>query len=226
MLRLERMLDDALKDPQLELEIRLGVAKTTHFVAQVSRDHMHNLMRAIELADAGNEWTETVDYFYVAKGARVRTRVVCDSDNMRLTPTTIRKTVVDSVVLKSRVMDVRIALSREVNVSPSSTAVTTDHVRIKQVRRYESPLTPFVVECSAVWSGRTLTDAETAQNTTDPSFEVECEFVGSRAEPWVRKHKGKTRLMVTSVLYKAAAIMLSSGVCFEEERNEGNGTCR
>ena len=126
---------------------------------------------------------------------------------------TVHKVVLDSLLLRTRVMDVRVALARETPVADPVALVPTTHVRIKQRRTFVAGRSPFAFDCSFVWSGPTRTLAEMAQVSAEPVFEVECELQPDGRAEWLRA-RGPRRA-ARSLLTKAANAMRSTGVFFE-----------
>ena len=143
----------------------------------------------------------------------MRTRVSFPPDGVQAT--TIEKTLLDSFILKTRVLDVRISLSRETPVHAPPLSTITDHVRIKQVRRWVVGRSPFRIDCGTVWCGTTRSDAETRQSSQNGVYEVECEFDVHRADrQWTQTYGSNSRL-VMSLVYKLSDLMMSPGVHFE-----------
>lgn len=222
--RLAALIQRAVDDPSLELEARLGaVSREGHFVPGVSRAHMDRLIRSLDLLCAASPdalreahpaWTEEEDYHYAhpTTKRKLRTRVGVGADD-EVTQVTVQKTRLDAVVLRSRVMDVRVALSREAPVDHPVGLVHTSHVRIKQRRSYVAHA-PFVFECALTSSGTTRTEAETAQTSSEPCFEVECEVHAQGRGAWAQRRGGTTRA-AKSLLTKVANLMLTTGVRFE-----------
>ena len=142
----------------------------------------------------------------------MRTRVTFDGE--RAVPHTIEKTIVDSIVLKTHLIDVRISLAREKPVKMPPPIVDTHHMRIKQKRTFELRQSPFVIECGMVWSGVDKTSAEARQSNTEPVFEVECEVMHDTLDAWSVRHKHNNSRMARSFLYKISDMMLSTGIAF------------
>lgn len=216
------MIRTCMSDPTYELEARLGKYAHSKFVPGVSREHMDALVRSLEMlrADAAatgtvtsshDTWEEEENYYFDAGKRRVRTRVTFEEVT---TPVTIEKVVVESIVLKTHLIDVRISLSREIPVPNPPAIVNTSHMRIKQRRSFAMVGRPYVIECAMIWSGQTKVEAETSQSTSEPLFEVECEFSNAPPEQWAAKYGNDTRAMATSLLYKVADIMMSTGISF------------
>jgi len=238
--KLGAMITQACADPSLELELRLGVLGDggRRFVPGVSRKHMDVLVSSLDALCALGEdgardedldchgarrtmrathdaWTEHEDYHYLdplAPPRKLRTRATYDGSQLRWT--TVHKKVVDSVLLRTRVMDVRVALARELPVADPVVLVPTTHVRIKQRRSFVATRTPFRFDCSFVWCGTTLTEAQQAQVADDPIFEIECELLPDRRAEWLRARGARTA--AKSLLTKAANAMRSTGVFFEQ----------
>ena len=233
--RVATMIEEACADPTLELEVRLGRATAEGgFRPGVPREHADEVVRTMDNLcrhDAGTlrarhaGWVEEEDYHFYADGGggggsprlaprhKLRTRVSVDPDGA-VRSETIRKVVVRSLTLRTRVMDVRVALSREDPlVDPPRIVRRTSHVRIKQRRSYDAARTPFCFECAMVWSGGTKTQAEGRQMREEPVFEVECEVDPRRRGERLRE-RGAARA-ARSLLTKAADLMLVTGVTFE-----------
>ena len=144
----------------------------------------------------------------------MRSRVVFDAQKLKVNTTTIEKTIINSVILKSHVMDVKICLSKESVVTSIPSIINTTHVRIKQRKTFVSGVSPFIVDCSIIWVGKTKTLAEKEQMYKEPIFEVECEFNHSMMTDWKRKYEKHPKNMARSFMYKIADIMLASGINF------------
>ena len=224
--RLEAMIVEALADDTLELEARIGRVSGTAFAPGVTRQHMDAIVRGLDLlceqrpdrmcaADVG-QWREHEDYHFAADGRRMRTRVTYDGDAVRICADTVEKVTLRQVVLKTHVLDVRIALSRETRVERPPAVVRTSHVRIKQRRTFQAVGAPFVFDCSMVWSGETHARAERKQSEEEPTFEIECELVGkgAAAQAWRARHGARAHRMAQSLLYKVADMMMATGLEF------------
>ena len=221
--KLGELIRRAEVDPVLELEARIGRVEKGKFVPGVTRGHIDKLVRSLDLlcdaqpdmmmreeSEHPGEWIEEENYYYMDCNRRLRSRVLFDSGVTRTT--TVEKRVVDSLILRTQVMDVRISLSREDVVKRVPSIVDTTHVRIKQRRSFGMTRSPFVIECSSVWSGKTKVEAEQMQMTTCPTFEVECEFRPSSAafRTWRSNHDDVSA--AASFLYKVSDIMMATGV--------------
>ena len=100
-------------------------------------------------------WVEQEDYHYAHPDPphrKLRTRASYDGEAMRWT--TVHKSVVESVLLRTQIMDVRVALARETPVEQPVALVETTHVRIKQRRTFRAGRTPFAFDCSFGGAGR------------------------------------------------------------------------
>lgn len=222
-----RMLARALDDPSLELEARLGQWSDGSFLPGVSRDHMDQLVRLLD-GCSGVEpnamgWVEEDNYIFRHNGTRHRTRVRYDYNDLKLSSHTIVKTTLEALVLRTRVMDVRIALSQETTVASRDlpVATTTEHARIKQLRSYHVCRSPFRIDCGMVWSGTTRSDAELCQRGGAPVYEVECELAphdDARAQ-WKRRYTNgsgyRVAALVDSFVYKLSDLMFTPGIHFE-----------
>lgn len=167
--------------PHGELEARFGLLTKDGFVAGVSRqcmERMISLLQSSPRVTSSDEWAEEQDFFF----GQYRTRVAYDSSTMEVCPTTIQKRRVDSAVMTrpctSDGVDIRVALKDEAPVRNVPACVTPSAVRIKQRRKFRIHKF-WELHFTLAWSGRTKTEAENAQSTKDPVFEVECELVNT-----------------------------------------------
>ena len=204
---------------------RIGTWTDGRFVPGVTREHLGRLVQgldanpAVACEQADGAWDESEDYHYFVDDKRLRTRVSFDAEGMRMATATVRKTTLETVVLRTHALDVRVALAEERPVDAPAVAVPTQHVRIKQRKRYRAGASPFVVDCSTVWSGRTRTAAEQLQGRADGVFEVECEFAPP-PDPadWASKYPDTTtgaRRLARSLVHKVAGLMMTPKVHFQ-----------
>ena len=162
---------------------------------------------------ASSEWEEEENYMFRHDGSNMRTRVRFPEEGVHAT--TVAKTVIESFILKTRVLDVRISLARETPVDAPPLSCTTDHVRMKQVKHWVVGRSPFRIDCSTVWCGKTRSETEERQSSQNGIYEVECEFDVHRSdERWKQGYQSDSRL-VMSLVYKLADLMMSPGVHFE-----------
>lgn len=168
-----------------ELEMRLGTTngegRFCPGVTKTSFDELEaDLLECSALtADAG--WSEVVDHYFTSTdGCEHRTRVVADTDDMRLDSGTVSKQVLRRMLCTGESDDVcRIALALETPTTPPQLVITT-HVRIKQRRCFRDVRDGNVVwsyELSRVWSAAGYLAAEYQQHYAPPLYEVECELV-------------------------------------------------
>lgn len=175
-------------NPEYELEARFGKKLTKKFVPGVDRetiDVMIGLLENCSCIDADEEWREVQDVIFSHKGKRLRTRVEYNSDDMVLKTTTIEKILINQKDFinvgsmdQNKKLDIRVSLKNEDFVSDIPLSVTTDLVRIKQIRqfRYKS----FSFDFSMTWSGSTRKEAELSQTKDEATFEIECELVNAK----------------------------------------------
>lgn len=220
------MIQQVEADPSLELEARLGqMDDSNRFHPGVTRAHMDQLIRGLDMLlheDVAQEhigtrdsaWEEEENYYYTHGKRALRTRVVFDAKNVRIVPHTIEKTTLQSIVLKTHVMDVRVSLAREQPVLNPPHVTATRHVRIKQRRSFQFRKSPFTLDCGMVWSGVTKTDVERCQQEIEPIFEVECELDRERLGLWTSKYGDDRCKMARSFLYKVSDMMMTTGVRF------------
>lgn len=221
--RLTTALERAQKEESLELEIRIGQYRDGTFTSGVTRSHMDRIVQALNANDAvcptnpNMKWEEVEDFFFTdASSRRLRTRVSFDNDRMCMSSTTIQKQLIDQFIIRTHALDARISLAAELAVDNVPHAVKPTFVRIKQVRQYNLKTSPFVIDCSAVWSGSKRSHAEKKQSEEDGVFELECEYLPDKTncDKYPTTKEGRNRL-AKSFLYKIADIMLSTKVHFE-----------
>lgn len=221
------MISQCAIDPTLELEARLGRVVQGRFCPGVTRSHMDKLVKSLvtlcasdptSLTAVHDTWREEENYYFEHAGVRMRTRVdFVDDKSFGIHSQTIQKTVIDSLLLKTHTVDVRIALARETKVRDPPPIVDTTHVRVKQVRRFRVERSPVWIDCTMQWNGTTRTDAERQQMTSDPCFEIECELRNTDVAAWMARHGGKGHKVARSFLFKVADIMMLTGVHFHED---------
>ena len=219
--RIAGMMTKARTDRCYELEARLGKVRDNKFVPGVSREHMDSIICSLDIlykdsphsvAVVNESWAEEENYYFVYGDKKMRTRVTFADD--KVTPTTIEKVLIDSVVLKTHCIDVRISLARECTVKPTPSIVSTTHMRIKQRRSFQLLESPFVIECAMVWAGVNKVETEARQSSIDPIFEIECELSHPLNASWVGRHRNNPRRMARSFLYKVSDVMLNTGITF------------
>ena len=174
--------------PDAELEARFGVIRD-RFVPGVSRaeiDRIIAMMQTSPYVSGQDEWIEEQDFLYTHDGRQFRTRVNYDSVTMQVVPHTIEKRLLglqDIAIMDSAQQGcghVRVALKSESSISRVQPCVQTTMVRIKQRRRFVTNCGMWAFDFALLWSGRTKTEAEQMQSTTDPLFEVECELIDAQ----------------------------------------------
>ena len=177
------------EDPAKELEARFGVVnKKGRFVTGSTRDDIEALLEMMQSSQhvtGGEEWVEHQDFFFDApKGGQYRTRVQYDASGMRLKSETILKETAGAHCVRvcnaqreHAGVDVRVALKTEKPVPDPPSCVETVYVRIKQCRQFVTTCNTWAFDFSMTWSGKTKTQAEQAQRSQDPVFEVECELI-------------------------------------------------
>lgn len=168
-------------DGVCELEARLGRVHEHRFCAGVTRKTMDTIIEMMQdspFVVGDDEWVEHQDFLYTIDDTPHRTRVSYSADDMQATPTTIVKRPVQKVdILTGGEFDIRVAVKREISVPNPEMCVTTDRVRIKQHRRFKTRCGTWCFDFALVWSGRTKTEAERKQCSSDPEFEIECELL-------------------------------------------------
>ena len=215
--RIISMLERIKEDPHLELEARIGRYVHDRFQPGIPRGHMDSIVRFLDscpdVVCETSQWEEEENFMFQHDGINMRTRVRFPAAGVEAS--TVAKTVVESLILRTRVLDVRICLARETPVTSPPLAASTDHVRIKQVRRWIVGRSPFRIDCSTVWCGKTRTETEARQSTQNGVYEVECEFDLHRDDcQWKEAYRSPARL-VMSLVYKMADLLMSPGVHFE-----------
>ena len=175
-----------------ELEVRCGTCTGTHpFCVGVTCETFNSLVAEMAacpelVADEG--WSEVVDYHYTThRKERTRTRVICDTQNMKVVTEHICKTPKRNLLYHRRDDDpslahevVRVALSYETPVVELPEVCLPTHARIKQRRCFRDVREHNVVwsyELSRTWSASSRTGAEQQQQMSTPTYEVECELV-------------------------------------------------
>lgn len=170
-------------DGHMELEARLGRYDTStgRFDAGLYGLYFQNVVTALDACQqwaSVSDWEEVVDTFFVLpNGQQARTTTSSAGAH------TISKTRVASQQLlcmgdlaaanSQSGLDLRITLSREKTVVPPFTAAPSK-VRLKQRRSYNAVNWRFDV--SRTWMGDTRSQAEAAQMSQGPVYEVELEF--------------------------------------------------
>ena len=155
-------------------------------------------------------WVEEEDYHFYADGggeaaARASRRGTSCAARVRRpgrrrAQRTIRKVVVRSLTLRTRVMDVRVALSREDRSSTRRASCGARRTCASSSAARTTRRTPFCFECAMVWSGGTKTQAEGRQMREEPSSRWS-EVDPRRRGEWLRK-RGAARA-ARSLLTKA-----------------------
>ena len=174
--------------PHVELELRLGSrGKGGRFVAGCSREFVHAALARVLKSSAfvQSDWNECHDFFYLANGDAVRSRVSFNTDNLELTRVTVKKKRIYDVVLACGEVMIRVALNLETPYTqPLPFVVTTTHMRIQQRRSFtyggsKSTDTDkcWAYDFSLTWAGKTKNDAEARQNSEDAIFEMEIELL-------------------------------------------------
>lgn len=188
----ERVLECAERDRAVpgELELRLGRWDGGQFVSGVSKEVFGQLERDFMDSTLEGEvgWKEFMDYHYsLPRGGRARTRIEFDSQRMELRPQHISKEAQSSVVLQ-RPDDAeacRLAWSHEVPLEMPPTTCMPTYVRIQQRRRFVDRRDGRVVwayDLSKTWSASSRSAVEYLQHHSEPTYEVECEFVDEGGE--------------------------------------------
>lgn len=175
------------ENPSAELEARFGVCGDGRFRAGVSRediDRIIDMMQSSSHILGEEEWTEEQDFFFRgADGDAHRTRVRYTSEDMQVRAQTIKKHELGSQTFcvfadtERLFRDMRISLKEEEPVVRMQTCVKTSLVRIKQRRRFTTDDRVWAFDFAMSWAGRTKTEAEQLQASSDPEFEIECELV-------------------------------------------------
>lgn len=172
-------------NPSLEFEARFGRIVNYKFEPGVKRAMIDQVIEMMISSShmTGNEWQEEQDFMYNDNGVNMRTRVAYCSETMSLKPTTIQKTNIDNASFfinnenEDNVFAMRISLKEELPVENSPSCVPTDMVRIKQRRRFVTADKCWAFDFAITWFGKTKSEAEHKQSTSDPIFEIECELL-------------------------------------------------
>lgn len=182
-----QLVADLRKQPEAELEARLGVYRDGRFTAGVSRediDRVIDMMQSSSHIVGELEWTEEQDFFFQgADGDSHRTRVQYRSEDMQVRPTTIKKHNMGSETFcvfddsERLSCDIRVSLKLEEPIVRMQTCVKTTMVRIKQRRRFTTDDHIWGFDFAMLWSGSSKTQAERSQASCDPQFEIECELI-------------------------------------------------
>lgn len=177
------------EEGEAELEVRLGtLTSDDRFCNGVSKLFFEQL--EADLAECSTlvpdpGWVEVVDHhFATADGQEMRTRVLPDTDGLKIEPQTICKRPLRRVMcacVDGLCDEVgRVALALEVPVAAPPAVVIETHVRIKQRRRFRDVRHGKVIwsyELSRAWSGSGFQAAEYQQHNGEPTYEVELELV-------------------------------------------------
>lgn len=172
-----------------ELEVRLGtITSNGRFCAGVSKLFFEQLEQDLAecptlVADEG--WVEVVDHhFATPDGQEMRTRILPDTDAIKLRQSTICKMPVQRVLCScsAGLCDevCRVSLAQELPVAAPPPVVIETHVRIKQRRCFRDVRegrTVWSYELSRTWSGSGYQATEYQQHNAEPVYEVEIELV-------------------------------------------------
>ena len=168
-----------------ELEARFGKWKNNKFTSGVSRQQMDTIIDSLKQScfiHCDGEWSEQQDFFFMSEDKHMRTRVIYDSDKMKITSNTIHKLPISSKIFttNSHFPDIRVDLKLEEAITNPPDVVQPTTVRIKQSRRFyieNKKGRVWAYDFSMTWTGKTKTEAELLQMKEDPVFEIECELL-------------------------------------------------
>jgi hypothetical protein len=219
------MVRRARRNPEeMELEARIGRIVGGHFCVGVTRSHMDELVNSIDAYREAHPddivcdhagWQEENNYYFDdSKKRALRSRIVHDDSGLAVT--TVQKRIIETALLRTLTYDVKVSLCSEKTIPPSDLddVVGTTLVRFKQVRRYRCPRSCLELSCSATWSGKTETAAETSQKAGDATYEAECEL-NAAALPETESDERVAR----NLLFKTASLMMTPGQRYEIASN-------
>ena len=195
-----------------KIKTRLGgngeLLKHTFFSAGVSREFID---KAIQMCISGknkyssnwkihsHEWEETHDFF-IKNNVRITTKFNSETCSIQSSALVKKKIWQTDIFAKSKslqplndIFDIRISLNQEckVNMDTLPRVTNTKFMRIKQRKRFcyiptGESRAMWAFDFTLSWSGKNKSDAEIAQATSQPTFEIELEYIGTLA--YLRKH--------------------------------------
>jgi hypothetical protein len=158
----------------LEIEGKLGKWIGNKFIAGVTKTdffRIHDMLSSYNGWDdnqslVGRQWLSSFDYFL---GNQVRVTKTCAGNAF------VRKTLCEQVTFKTnRPYDIRVSLKEEIPVQIRLPQEPT-MVRVKKRKSFQLQ-GQWQFDLTIAWTGE---NEQEAQNR-EPSYEVECEFVGPR----------------------------------------------
>jgi hypothetical protein len=203
-----------------ELELRLGSFQNNEFRPGISKELFEDLERDFRESSLQEmPWEEVVDYYYSIKnGDPIRSRVICDAQNISMHTEHVSKKTTQSVVLSISTDGtevVRVCHCVETPVTPPTTCIPT-HVRIKQRKRFSdirNGMVVWVYELSKTWSACSRTAVEHIQHVSSPVYEVECELVD---EGNTYKNEVDDKNISESIITKSKMFLGEEGICTVE----------
>ena len=209
------------KNTVYELEGRLGRICGDKFIAGVSSVWFQTLAVRLDRYSGWTEqtqWVEIEDTFFTHDGHEFRQSRVCDAVNCQVNLFTIEKkqgkncviptpklSVIQNDILPTDVGAIRLAQAEEITLDQQQlpSVVTPTYIRIKQrktffldSRKHDGAKWKF--ELTRSWGGKTREEAEIFQNTTEPTNEVEVEWLPSSEAPPLT-HDEYKRVLVSLV---------------------------
>lgn len=197
-----------------ELEIRLGEQeKDGSFVAGVTKEIYDTIEKDLESEQSlvASRYTEIVDYHYaISRTTRARTRVKVNSEDMTMHTSHVVKTnsMKTCLVRDETSTDAcRVSLAYEPPLETPPLSCIPTHVRIQQRRSFSDVRNGAVVwryDLSKTWSGSSRSVVEHAQNTHEPSYEIEIELVDADGSYMAARSDED---VARSILVKATLLM-------------------
>jgi hypothetical protein len=173
-----------------ELEARFGRITNDKFSPGIERAKMDEILEMMQKSPhvkGEDEWKEEIDFFFTHNDKNIRSRVEYDGSLMKVkTSATEKKSLhppIDFTHILSNGnrgdMDVRVSLKSEIPIpiTDCPACVVPHLVRIKQRKRFVTENNKWAFDFSMTWSGKTKSEAETAQMNEDAVFELECELI-------------------------------------------------
>lgn len=185
------MIENEPKKGELELELRFGtVNERGHFVPGISRSFMDSAISRLQTNSAckASEWIEHEDYFYTVEqkgqAEQIRTRVTFDPYEFHIKRAHTAKRRIGTVTINAGEYALRVALSRETEISESliPAHVETERVRIQQrksigwSREANQKNMPWCYEFSLTWAAPSKSKVEDLRALPDKcvhEFEIE-----------------------------------------------------
>jgi hypothetical protein len=179
-----------------ELELRVGTRSARCFKPAVPKALLNAVIADLtsdpDFASRGTdttEWTESHDFFYPLRDSVVRTTVSFNDTNFEMHTEHVIK---EKVALQDAA-HYRVSCAHERVVLPEQLPFSSHvaHMRIKQrrsicVREPEMTHPLWRYDFTLVWSGKDKREAELAQQSVPPQYELEVEVLAPGAQELLR----------------------------------------